>query len=155
MSKSKGNAVAPWDVLDTHGADAFRWYYFTSKQPWDGYRFSVETIGESVRQFLKTLWNTYGFFVLYANVNDVEPASLEQVELTDLDRWALSRLQSLSATVHRPAGRLRHDHRRPRHRGVRRRAVQLVRAPLAPAVLGRRPGRVRTRCASACSGWPS
>ncbi len=112
MSKSKGNAVAPWDVLDTHGADAFRWYYFTSKQPWDGYRFSVETIGESVRQYLKTLWNTYGFFTLYANVNDVAPAAPDEVmenaasdsasvpnpSLTDLDRWALSRLQSVSAT---------------------------------------------------------
>ena len=95
MSKSKGNVVVPWDVLDTHGADAFRWYYFTSKQPWDGYRFSLETVGESVRQFLKTLWNTYGFYVLYANVNDVEG----EPELTDLDRWVLSRLHATTERV--------------------------------------------------------
>ncbi len=97
MSKSKGNVVVPWDVLDEHGADAFRWYYFTSKQPWDGYRFSLETVGESVRQFLKPLWNTYALFVLYANVNDVEPAAIADVELTDLDRWVLSRLQATTA----------------------------------------------------------
>src|SRR3712207_9156240 len=59
-------------VIDAHGADAFRWYYFTSKQPWDGYRFSVDAVGEGVRQFMLQLWNTYGFFVLYANVNDVD-----------------------------------------------------------------------------------
>jgi len=51
MSKSKGNTVEPWQVLDTYGADAFRWYFFTSKQPWDGYRFSAQTIGEGVRLF--------------------------------------------------------------------------------------------------------
>ena len=74
MSKSLGNIVVPWDVIHQHGADAFRWYFLTSKQPWDGYLFSTETVGESVRQFLLQLWNTYGFYVLYANVNDVARA---------------------------------------------------------------------------------
>ena len=69
MSKSKGNTVEPWQVLDKYGADAFRWYFFTSKQPWDGYRFSEEAIGEGVRLFLKQLWSTYFFYVLYANAN--------------------------------------------------------------------------------------
>jgi isoleucyl-tRNA synthetase len=96
MSKSRGNIVNPWDVLDLHGADAFRWYYFTSKQPWDGYRFSVETVGESVRQFMLTLWNTYGFYALYANAGDVEP---RDDGLTELDRWALSRLHATTETV--------------------------------------------------------
>ena len=97
MSKSRGNVVEPWDVLDRHGADAFRWYYFTSKQPWDGYRFSVDTVGESVRQFMLTLWNAYAFHVLYANAGQVEfdrsPAGLPE-GATDLDRWILSRLQA-------------------------------------------------------------
>ena len=112
MSKSKGNVVVPWDVLDQHGADALRWYYFTSKQPWDGYRFSLDAVGESVRQFMKPLWNTYSLFVLYANVNDVEPVPLAELAaapatpgpdavpaLTDLDRWILSRLQAVTATA--------------------------------------------------------
>jgi isoleucyl-tRNA synthetase len=101
MSKTRGNAVAPWEVIDAHGADALRWYYFTSKQPWDGYRFSIEAVGESVRQFMKTLWNAYGFLVLYANAGDVEVPALDDVEdsLTDLDRWALSRLQETTAVA--------------------------------------------------------
>ena len=100
MSKSAGNIVAPWDVLDRYGADAFRWYFFTSKQPWDGYRFSTEAIEEGVRQFLFQLWNTYGFYVLYANVNGVAPAAVPAAgDLDPLDRWALSRLHATTETV--------------------------------------------------------
>jgi isoleucyl-tRNA synthetase len=110
MSKSRGNVVDPWDVLNAHGADAFRWYYLTAQQPWAGYRFSVDTVGESVRQFLLTLWNTYSFWVLYANAENLGPddfsASPPEASnsdasggLGDLDRWALSRLQATTATV--------------------------------------------------------
>jgi isoleucyl-tRNA synthetase len=101
MSKSRGNVVDPWDVLNAHGADAFRWYYLTAQQPWAGYRFSVDTVGESVRQFLLTLWNTYSFWVLYANAEGLGPDDFSGAPETanDLDRWALSRLQATVATV--------------------------------------------------------
>ena len=104
MSKSLGNVVAPWDVIDRYGADALRWYFFTSKYPWDGYRFSLEAIGESVRQFLLPLWNTYAFYVLYANANGVDmrpggAGSLETSDQEDLDRWVLSRLSATTETV--------------------------------------------------------
>jgi isoleucyl-tRNA synthetase len=100
--------VEPWDVLERYGADAFRWYYFVSQQPWGGYRFSVATVGEAVRQFLLTLWNTYSFWVLYANTEGLEPAGLTEAWSSgrrgdgsdgELDRWALSRLQHTIATV--------------------------------------------------------
>jgi isoleucyl-tRNA synthetase len=100
MSKSKGNVVDPFEILDRFGADALRWYFFSSKQPWDGYRFSEETIAEGVRLFLNTLWNTYGFLVLYENAADGEEVLAQIADpptpATDLDRWVLSRL---SATV--------------------------------------------------------
>jgi isoleucyl-tRNA synthetase len=101
MSKSKGNVVEPWDVIDAHGADAFRWYYLTAQQPWSGYRFSVDTVGESVRQFLLTLWNTYSFWVLYANAENLGPEDFvgRPEPSEDLDRWALSRLQATVAHV--------------------------------------------------------
>ena len=93
MSKSVGNTVEPWDLIERYGADALRWYFFTSKQPWDGYRFSLETIGEAVRQFMLQLWNTYGFYVLYANANGVAPDRDLSAATGALDRWVLSRLQ--------------------------------------------------------------
>ena len=100
MSKSRGNAVDPWDVLNRFGADAFRWYLFTSKQPWDGYRFSLETIGEALRLFLLQLWNTYGFYVLYANANEVaRDYDVGGAGASELDGWALSRLQATIAAV--------------------------------------------------------
>ena len=110
MSKSKGNTVEPWQVLEDYGADALRWYFFTAKAPWDGYRFSAETIGEGVRLFLKQLWNTYSFYALYANASAEQLARSqggERVQAPDtaaeLDRWVLSRT---AATAELVTGRL-------------------------------------------------
>jgi isoleucyl-tRNA synthetase len=101
MSTSRGNVVDPWEVLETHGADAFRWYYLSSQQPWSGYRFSADTVGESLRQFLLTLWNTYHLWVLFANADGIELGDLSAGPRpeTDVDRWVLSRLQGTIATV--------------------------------------------------------
>ena len=98
MSKSLGNIVVPWDVIDRHGADAFRWYFLTSKLPWDGYLFSVDTVGESLRQFLLQLWNTYGFYV-HVRERQRRRAEPTCAPANDLDRWALSRLAATVETV--------------------------------------------------------
>jgi isoleucyl-tRNA synthetase len=101
MSKSKGNTVEPWQVLDSYGADAFRWYFFTSKQPWDGYRFSAQTIGEGVRLFLKQLWSTYFFYTLYAHASaeQLGAARMTEEPTDELDRWALSRTAGTAELV--------------------------------------------------------
>ena len=100
MSKSLGNTVEPWEVIDRFGADALRWFFFTSKQPWDGYRFSLETIGEALRQFLLQLWNTYRLYAVYANANHISPDALPAPgEGNELDRWALSRVQATIEVV--------------------------------------------------------
>jgi isoleucyl-tRNA synthetase len=101
MSKSRGNTVEPWQVLDSYGADAFRWYFFTSKQPWDGYRFSAQTIGEGVRLFLKQLWSTYFFYSLYAHASAEElgAAKMSEEPSDELDRWALSRTAGTAELV--------------------------------------------------------
>jgi len=98
MSKSRGNVVEPSQIIDRFGADAFRWYFFTTKAPWDGYRFSEEAVGEGVRLFLRQLWNVYYLYVLYANVNEVEEAPPGRAA-HELDRWVLSQLAATTETV--------------------------------------------------------
>ena len=101
MSKSKGNAVDPFDALQTYGADAIRWYFYTSSAPWLPSRFAGKTVVEGQRKFMGTLWNTYAFFVLYANIDnfDATKYSLEYEKLAVMDKWLLSRLESTVKAV--------------------------------------------------------
>ncbi len=116
MSKSRGNVVDPWEVIDAHGADALRWYLFTAGPPGNDRRFSVKLVGEVVRRFLRTLWNTYSFFVTYANIDGWRPSgrfvagkSVDSsasestnpkfTSLSALDRWILSELHLLIQRV--------------------------------------------------------
>ncbi len=101
MSKSKGNAVEPMKALAQHGADAIRWYFYENSAPWLPNRFHDAAVQEGQRKFMGTLWNTYAFFVLYANIDkfDVSKYSLEYDKLSVLDKWCLSRLNTLIKTV--------------------------------------------------------
>jgi len=101
MSKSRGNVVEPWPVIEAHGADAMRWYMFTSSPPWVPRRFSPGLVAESLRRFLLTLWNTYVFFVTYANLDGFHPHKAPPGRPTALDRWALSELNRLVTVVTR------------------------------------------------------
>ena len=101
MSKSKGNAVDPFDALQTYGADAIRWYFYTSSAPWLPKRFSGKAVTEGQRKFMGTLWNTYAFFVLYANIDNFDATGyrLEYDKLTVMDKWLLSRLNTVVGEV--------------------------------------------------------
>ena len=101
MSKSKGNAVDPMDALNKFGADAIRWYFYVNSAPWLPNRFHDKAVEEGQRKFLGTLWNTYAFYVLYADIDSFDPTkySLEYDKLSVMDKWLLSKLNTLVKTV--------------------------------------------------------
>ena len=101
MSKHKGNVVDPWTVLDKQGADAVRWYFYTSSAPWLPSRFYPEAVSEAQRKYMGTLWNTYAFFCLYADIDNYDPSQyrLEDCKLSLMDKWILSKLNTLIDTV--------------------------------------------------------
>ncbi|WP_010251292.1 isoleucine--tRNA ligase [Acetivibrio cellulolyticus] len=101
MSKHKGNVVDPWTVLDKQGADAVRWYFYINSAPWLPNRFYEEAVSESQRKFMGTLWNTYAFYVLYAGIDQFDPKQykLEYEKLSVMDKWVLSKMNTLIATV--------------------------------------------------------
>ena len=101
MSKSKGNAVDPFDALQTYGADAIRWYFYVNSAPWLPNRFHGKAVTEGQRKFMGTLWNTYAFFVLYANIDEFDATkyTLDYEKLSVMDKWLLSKLNTLIKTV--------------------------------------------------------
>ena len=101
MSKSKGNAVDPMDALNKYGADAIRWYFYSNSAPWLPNRFHEDAVVEGQRKFMGTLWNTYAFYVLYANIDEFDPTkyTLEYDKLSVMDKWLLSKLNSMVKSV--------------------------------------------------------
>ena len=109
MSKSKGNAVDPFKALETYGADAIRWYFYVNSAPWLPNRFHGKAVMEGQRKFMGTLWNTYAFFVLYANIDEFDATkyTLEYDKLSVMDKWLLSKLNSLIKEVDEDLGNYR------------------------------------------------
>ncbi len=109
MSKSKGNAVDPFEALETYGADAIRWYFYINSAPWLPNRFHGKAVQEGQRKFLSTLWNTYAFFVLYANIDnfDATKYTLDYDKLSVMDKWLLSKLNSVVGEVDNNLGNYR------------------------------------------------
>ena len=109
MSKHLGNVVDPWSILDKQGADAVRWYFYTASAPWLPSRFSEEAVSEGQRKFMSTLWNTYAFYILYADIDKFNPLEhdLNKVELSLMDKWILSRLNSTVKQVNEGLSELR------------------------------------------------
>ena len=101
MSKSKGNAVDPMEALNKYGADAIRWYFYSNSAPWLPNRFHEDAVVEGQRKFMGTLWNTYAFYVLYANIDEFDPTkyTLEYDKLSVMDKWLLSKLNSMVKSV--------------------------------------------------------
>ncbi len=99
MSKHKGNVVDPWSVLEKQGADAVRWYFYSASAPWLPSRFYDEAVSEAQRKFMGTLWNTYAFYILYAQIDKFDPTAHELNTDNIMDKWVLSRLNSLTASV--------------------------------------------------------
>ncbi len=109
MSKSKGNAVDPFEALETYGADAIRWYFYINSAPWLPNRFHGKAVQEGQRKFMGTLWNTYAFYVLYANIDNFDPTkhSLDYEALPVMDRWLLSKMNTMIRTVDNDLGSYR------------------------------------------------
>ena len=109
MSKSKGNAVDPFDALEKYGADAIRWYFYVNSAPWLPNRFHGKAVTEGQRKFMGTLWNTYAFFVLYANIDEFDATkyTLEYDKLSVMDKWLLSKMNTMVKTVDNNLGNYR------------------------------------------------
>ena len=100
MSKSRGNTIDPWEILDNQGADAMRWYLYTSCPPWTPRAFTVESINDALKKFMGTLYNVYGFFVMYANLDGIDFSNIPDLSNRSMmDQWLISKLHSTTQRV--------------------------------------------------------